>query len=259
LTLRTGGEPEIELPGGTHGPVVRVGDTVRRRAAQPAVHALLKHFETLEFRGAPRFLGMDEEGREILSFLPGEVALHRDGHPLPSYARSDETLDQVGRLMREMHDATVEFQRPPNAEWALLDGAPADGDVLCHNDIAPWNTVFVDGKAVAFIDWDGAAPAPRMWDVAYAAYRFVPFIPDDICAIIGWKEAPDRLRRMTLLCDAYGIESDAVLETINHRIKLMIAKGDSASATGDPRFGERWLNVMRKRLLRDLEFVRSFS
>jgi Ser/Thr protein kinase RdoA (MazF antagonist) len=202
---------------------------------------------------------MDDEGREIVSFLPGEVALHRDTQPFPSYARTDETLEHLGRLLREVHDATLEFERPMNAEWSFLEGAPTNGEVVCHNDIAPWNTVFVAGKPDAFIDWDGAAPAPRMWDVAYAAYRFVPFIPDEICAIIGWDEAPDRLNRTQVLCSAYGIEADSVLETIARRIGLMIAKGDAGSAAGDPRFGERWLNVMRKRLIRDLEFVRSFG
>jgi hypothetical protein len=56
--------------------VVRVGDTVRRPAGPwtPAVHALLDHLHQVGFEGAPRALGVDERGREILTFVPGVVA-----------------------------------------------------------------------------------------------------------------------------------------------------------------------------------------
>ena len=107
---------------------------------------------------------------------------------------------------------------------------------------------------MAFIDWDGATPAPRIWDVAYALYRFVPFVPDEICCtILGWDEPPDRLRRTKIFCDAYGIEADDVLRTIELRIELMIAAGDDGY-----RSPEYWITVMRKRLQRDLKFVRSY-
>jgi hypothetical protein len=99
-----------------------------------------------------------------------------------------------------------------------------------------------------------------MWDVAYAIYRFVPFVPDEICAtILGWSAPPDRLRRLQIFCDTYGVETTNVLATIALRIELMIATGVAGNADGDPRFGEFWMTVMRQRLLRDLQFVRSYS
>ncbi len=253
-------EPEIELHGGTHGPVVRIGDTVRRvpGAASQAIHALLRHLELVGFSGAPRCLGFDDKGREILTFIPGEVAVRGDGQPLPDYVRSDASLMQLGRLTRELHDATVGFEAPPGAEWSPLQGTPGDNEVICHNDLGPWNTVFCSGEPAAFIDWDGAAPAPRIWDVAYAVYRFVPFVPDEIClTILGWEKPPDRLSRMQVFCDAYGIEEDEVLATMKRRIELMIATGVAGNGTDDPRFGDFWMTVMRQRLLRDLQFIHS--
>ena len=255
-------EPEIELRGGTHGPVVRVGDTVRRApgVASKAIHALLRHLELVGFTGAPRCLGFDDQGREILTFIPGEVAVRGDGKPLPDYVRSDASLMKLGQLTCKFHDATVGFKVPPGAEWTVLEGAPSDGEVICHNDLGPWNTVFRGGEPVAFIDWDGAATAPRMWDVTYAVYRFVPFVPDEIClTILGWKEPPDRLRRTQVFCEAYGIEVDAVLATIRRRIELMIAKGVAGNRNGDPRFGDFWMTVMRQRLVCDLRFVSSHT
>ena len=67
---------EIPLSGGNMSTgVVRAGDTVRRPAGPwtPAVHALLTHLHEAGFRGAPRPLGVDDRGREILTFVPGTV------------------------------------------------------------------------------------------------------------------------------------------------------------------------------------------
>jgi len=64
----------VALDGGrqTTG-IVRIGDTVRRPLHRNSefVHALLRHLEAVGFDGAPRLLGIDEHGREILSFIEG--------------------------------------------------------------------------------------------------------------------------------------------------------------------------------------------
>ncbi|GAA3106039.1 hypothetical protein GCM10020001_024770 [Nonomuraea salmonea] len=96
---------EIPLQGGdvTDG-VVRVGDTVRRPASTstPAVHALLRHLEAAGFDGAPRVLGFDGFGREVLTFLPGTTGLRLE-------SVSDEALAGLAELVRRFHDATVGF------------------------------------------------------------------------------------------------------------------------------------------------------
>jgi hypothetical protein len=68
---------EEVLAGGDVNVVVRVEDTVRRPTGRwsPAVHALLRHFESVGFDGAPRFLGIDDRGREILGYVEGVAAL----------------------------------------------------------------------------------------------------------------------------------------------------------------------------------------
>ena len=90
---------EIPLSGGTHGAVVRIGDTVRRqsRPGTKTVHALLRHFEQMGFAGAPRPLGFDQQGREILSFIPGDVAVWKRPAPLPDYVRSAPGLRPLRR------------------------------------------------------------------------------------------------------------------------------------------------------------------
>jgi len=159
-------EEEQPLPGeNASAGVVRVGDTVRRPAGPwtPAVHALLNHLHGAGFRGAPRPLGIDEQGREVLTFIPGTVAWPDRFSMLGSAAR----LADVARLIRGFHDAVRDFTPPPDARWQVL--IPAEGsEIIAHHDLAPWNLVVGDGGGCAFIDWDCAAPGSRLWDVAYA-------------------------------------------------------------------------------------------
>jgi hypothetical protein len=91
--------PEVDLPRGdvTEG-VVRVGDTVRR-PHQPqslAVATYLDHLERVGFAGAPRYLGRDDAGRDVLTFLPGDVP----GDPAEAWAADEDLLVSVGELLR---------------------------------------------------------------------------------------------------------------------------------------------------------------
>ena len=100
---------EVLLHGGTTnaGRVTRVGETVRRplRPTSPATHALLDHLEHLGFDGSPRFLGTDEHGREVLSYIAGEAAIL----PYPGWALTDDALVSVAELLRRYHDAVASF------------------------------------------------------------------------------------------------------------------------------------------------------
>jgi hypothetical protein len=77
------------------GGAVRSGDTVRRAAGPwtPAVHTLLAHLAAKNFPGAPRPLGFDEQGREVLSLVEGETTGSRK--PRPAWTHAEETLDQA--------------------------------------------------------------------------------------------------------------------------------------------------------------------
>lgn len=194
--------------------VVRIGDTVRRAAGPwtPAAHGLLRHLEAAGFGAAPRVLGFDAQGREVLTFLEGET-----GEPSLAGRDGDEVLIAVACLIRRYHDATIGFRPPPDASWQQLPGAPEGGDVICHNDLAPYNTVFIGQQPVAFIDWDFVAPGPRLWDIAHAAWRFVPLYPDDEPFSL-----PDQARRLRLFCDAYGLgDRRGLLDMIARRQQVL--------------------------------------
>lgn len=140
----------------------------------PAVHALLTHLERVGFAGAPRFAGTGEyEGRAVewLSWI--------DGHEIDAGEYAIGALADLGRLIRALHDATAGFVLPPGIDWTHPSETEVDGEfVICHNDLAPRNTVCRDDHPVAFIDWDLAALGPRLWDIAHAIWQFVPLRRD---------------------------------------------------------------------------------
>lgn len=166
-------EPEVPLAGGnmTAG-VVRVGNTVRRPAGPQTVtvHRLLAHVRAQGVDWVPRVHGIDSKGREILDYIEGEVA-----HGDPPWIRDDAVLDDVARALREWHDATASFDRRPEDVWWWPGKEPAQ--VICHVDFAPYNTVFRGGTFVGAIDFDLCYPAPRLWDLAWTAYRYCPLTP----------------------------------------------------------------------------------
>ncbi len=181
--------PQEPLAGGYVSAVVRVADTVRRDPGPNAdfVHRLLGLFEQAGFDGAPRYLGTDAQGREILSFVDGHVPWHAALQP---NARTDASLEAAARLLRRCHDLT-----------AGTDLA-RESEVVCHNDLSPRNTVYRDHgsglRPVAFIDWDLAAPGRRIHDVAYMCWQFPGLGP----GVTNMAEAAGQMR---LICDAYGL------------------------------------------------------
>ncbi|TCP46268.1 phosphotransferase family enzyme [Tamaricihabitans halophyticus] len=223
---------EEALTGGNMTQVVRVGDTVRRSAGRwtPTVHALLGHLRERGFQRAPEPLGMDESGREVLSLLAGAAARY----PLPDYALSDATLREVFAMVREYHEATVDFPLPAGASWQWPAREPFE--VICHNDIAPYNTMFVAGRPSGLIDFDTASPGPRRWDLGYAAYRFVP-LTDPANPDVPYHGVAEQRRRLALAVTAYGstdIQPAKVLRAAIDKLCALVAFIKAEAAAGDP-------------------------
>jgi Phosphotransferase enzyme family len=147
---------EVPLTGGRYTvEVLRIGDTVRRSASSASVFMaeLLRHLELKGYPHVPRYLGQDEKGRDILSYIPGVVP------PKFKYFE-DGQVTAATRMLRSFHDAT--------RGTGLASGA----EVVCHNDPGPNNTVFQNDHPVAFIDFDFAAPGDSVEDLAYFAWSW---------------------------------------------------------------------------------------
>jgi len=243
------GEPEARFQDGNLSDVVRIGATVRRvpGAWTPAVQALLRHLETVGFEGAPRARGFDDRGREVLTFVEGStIPASLDGY------RSDQVLVEAARLLRRYHDATVTFVPPPGAAWNFQVGATPGSEIICHNDVAPWNTVVRDGHPVAFIDFDYAAPGTRAWDVAYAVWRYVPLYDGE-----EHGTPAEQARRMHLFRDAYGLsDRPDLLPSIQHRMTVNYATLAAAAADRTPPFVAMWREGHGEGIVRDLAHLR---
>jgi Phosphotransferase enzyme family len=214
-------EREIELTGGrVSGRVVRVGDIVSRPVGPwtSTVHAYLEHLERRGFGGAPRALGFDDQGRQMLSFVEGVVASSSTwtrGHAnrVPAGGLSDEALVEVGRMIRSLHDAAADF-RPVDPVWREYAYPLLPGEIVCHGDLGPHNTVYAEDGPVAFIDWDGARPNEPLLELGHAAWPYVPLADDAYCREMGFTEPPDRGRRLRVFVDAYGADPGVMLEAI---------------------------------------------
>jgi len=198
---------EEMLSGGYTTGAVLIGDVVYKRAGPwtPTVHALLRHLEDTGFDGAPRALGIDDEGREMLSYLPGDTV--GDRLPWPQWVFAESTLLQVGRWLRRLHDATVSFRPPSDEQW-FIGGAVRPGLIVGHQDAAPYNAVMDGDRLIGFCDWDIAGPSAREYDLALSALWWVPFCPPDEVRRLGFHDFDGRSRRLHLLLDAYGYDAD---------------------------------------------------
>lgn len=224
---------EEPLRGGRLSSVVRVGDTVRRRTGPwtPAVHSLLSYLEDVGFDAAPRVLGIDEHGREVLTFIPGETV---GEPPWPEWIWSDAVLKKTAGLLRQYHDAVANYRPPDDSVWRFRDGSPGPREIVCHNDVGPPNIVIFDGVPAALIDWDWAEPAEPMWDLGHAAWLGVPLLPPAACEELGLKNVSLswQTERLELLCDAYGVTtSTAVVQATLRRIEASIARIASGSSS----------------------------
>jgi len=178
--------------GRTATEVVRIDNTVRRSVGPNSEfsHAVLKLLEEKEFGHAPRFLGIDEKGREILTFIKGKVH-----HGEMNW--TDAQLIKVVQMLKDFHDATAGSE--------LTEGS----EVVCHNDMAPWNTIVENDVPIAFIDFDDVSPGNRADDLAYMIWTFLELGSE----VSGSVQA----KRIQTISEGYGFSDrrkliDAVLE-----------------------------------------------
>jgi aminoglycoside phosphotransferase (APT) family kinase protein len=165
---------------------MRVGDTVRRPAGpqSPFVRRLLALLEEKGVGAAPRFEGVDDQGRDVLTFHEGWVP------PNLEWRRwNDAQLVAAARIVRAFHDAT---------EGSELTAGSA---VVCHGDLSPCNFVFVKGEPRYLIDFDRAHADTRKSDLAYMAWLWLVGVEDESAPSLE-----HRIGQLSLLLDAYGLD-----------------------------------------------------
>ncbi|MEV5980919.1 phosphotransferase [Streptomyces sp. NPDC052114] len=220
------------------GAVFRRGALVER-PAPPTARALHAHLRALAERGfdaVPRPVGLTADGREQLTFIPGDVALP----PYPRWVMTETALQSVGNLLRRLHDASAAIAVDASAVWPRSLADPAGGTMLCHNDVCPDNVVFRDGRAVALIDFDLAAPGRAVWDVAMTARYWIPML-DPESAAASHPTGLDTPKRLRILADSYGLSPEERAElpdVIEQATAACRAFVTDRVAAGDPVYAQ---------------------
>lgn len=204
--------------GNASGAVSRVGDSVRKKWTNSS-ESVSDFMHFLRDRGvdAPEPRGRDAQGRRIIEFVPGALATTRN-------RLAPAELRKVGSMIREIHDAAASYTPAASAVWETAISAPS-GELVCHNDLAPWNLII--GERWVFIDWDAAAPSTRLWDLAYAAQAFTLGDPE---------RAPEAAAAdLTAFIDGYDADQamrESLPRAMQERTAAMLELLETARTTG---------------------------
>ncbi len=140
------------------------------------------------------------------------------------------TRPSGAHLLRRVHGATATAD--VGGPWRSAAHEPVE--VICHNDFATYNLVFDGEGVVGVIDWDFASPGPRLWDLAYLAYRIVPLSHGD--RRDGFTDQ-ERARRLGHLLAFYGSDAEPgeVVAVLHERLlELAALSDDMAVRLGKP-------------------------
>ena len=226
------GATELRLPGGNVGGAVRVGHTVRRPAGPwtPAVHALLVHVRARGLDGVPEPLGIDAQGREVLTYLPGEV--------VDLAEVTDARLASGAAWLARYHHAVADLPRG-RTRWRFEDRALAPDELVCHHDATMYNMLVAGAghdDVVGVVDWDVAGPGVPLDDLAMLAWSGVP--------CYDALDAADAADRVRVLADAYAAQATRLggaaptaVDVARHVVVRMTAASDriaAGQAAGDP-------------------------
>jgi thiamine kinase-like enzyme len=150
---------------------------------------------------------------------------------------SDTALTQVAVWLRRLHDTTEAYAPQPGAVW-MAGQSWHSGLVIGHNDAAPYNAVWCDGRLAGFVDWDTAGPSSRDTDLAFAALWWVPLHARHVAAHVGFDAFDDRRRRLHLFLDAYGYTADRLPfgAAVAARARLNATVLRRLAANGEPTY-----------------------
>lgn len=218
----------------TGGGPFRLGDLIVRPAAAwtPGVHALLAALHRHGFDAAPISAGYDE-AFERVTYLPGDTGDLDDRTDM----RGEMALQSAAALLRRYHDCSALFAKSLAASYAWQLPARSPCEVICHGDFAPYNVVLNDGEVTGVIDFEAAHPGPRMWDLAYAVYRWAPLSSG--VAIRGMDALAAQVGRARIFIDAYGLsvnERSSLPDVIVERLEALLAFMEREAARGIERY-----------------------
>jgi thiamine kinase-like enzyme len=242
------------LYGGSENKVFKINDKVIRPSAAwtPHVHNFLNFLIEECVTYVPQPYGINEKGEESLSYVQGEVY----NYPLPDFMLQDKMIISSARLLRSYHAVSAKYidKLTNKEEWMLSAIDPIE--VMCHGDFAPYNVTIIDEVAFGIIDFDTLHPGPRMWDIAYAVYRWVAFTnpsnPDCDSTL------EEQIRKAKLFLDTYGIrieERELLSKTMVDRLTNLVNYMKNQAENGNVDFQKNIQEGHLDLYLNDIEYI----
>jgi hypothetical protein len=195
---------------------------------------LLAHLHVRRFPFAPQAFGFDAQGREILSYVPGETV--GASLPWPEWVWDEALLAQIGQATARYHKAVADFRPAGLRPWRFGAAELGSDEIVCHHDLAPYNVVVLDGELQGIIDWDLIAPGTVRSELAFVAWQWVPLQHPVITDHFGCPSR-DLGRRLRILLDAYGLPDRAgFVDDVMARVRLNRDVMRRKAAEGDPAY-----------------------
>ena len=141
-------------------------------------------------------MGIDDRGREILSFIDGFAPPHN------GFWLNEDGVRAGALLIRRVHDLTA------GTEFA------AGSEVACHPNLSQPNFIFRDMIPVAIIDWEGTRPGPRLANFADFLWAFVH---------PGMYEDDTAARMLRIAADAYGWSGPGLVDAMLASVRYFAA------------------------------------
>ena len=144
------------------------------------------------------------------------------------------------QTVRNFHDLSLGFT---NSE-----------KVICHNDLSPCNTVFVNNMPDAIIDWDSCAVGERWEDITYILWLWIN--------IGSWnRDKIDIIGQMKIALSFYGADrevrenfADKLIWRMDKVISQMSKDNYQYDRTKDwVEFSKLWVRENRKIITKDIE------
>jgi Ser/Thr protein kinase RdoA (MazF antagonist) len=227
---------EEPLSGGRNASeVVRIGQTVRRARDSGSASAarLLAYLESAGYSYAPRYLGIDDRGRDILTYISGQTTDHPSLRAEGAYARG-------AVMLRELHDLTA--------------GHPlaAGDECVLHGDPGPFNAIFQEGIPVAFIDWTSCRPGARLEDLGYMAWTWCIQAEGNV-------PIHEQAAHLRELRDAYGpVPPEVLIDAMTRSQDRIVQRSEQAvRESRNPAARRAWADEAIRWATADQELIRT--
>lgn len=236
---------ELLSGGSTHaGRVVRIGNTVRRprTAGAELAETFLVHLEHVGFDAAPRFRGIDESGRQVLTYVEGEATVEPPW--LFDEQANQSHLVDVARLIRRLHDAGEGFDPPVGTTPRRL--CPSPGTTWLHGDVHYGNIAFRGDEPTCLLDWDFVMPGDGLYDVVTLLYSArCPRL--DLPNEFDERSASAR-NTLAAVLDGYGADDDQRGRAAGVAASMSEGAADYLAELGVERSGARNVTEFREEI-----------